>query len=359
VEELRCGVVGLRRGLAVARAVDAHPACRITAVCDSNEQRACKAADSFDADAYSHVEEMLGSDIHALIVATPPESHAELSMTAARRGKHVLCEVPAVARLEEALPLKQAVEEAGTVYMLAENMCFFSNIETMHALVEAGRIGNVYYAEGEYIHDCRELFQYRDDGLGGGTDGNPTWRVGLPPIRYTTHELGPLLMMLRDPVVSVVAMHTGRHGAPPFDAIDMEVALLKTRSGGVIKLLCGFAAEREPAFHFLSLYGTGGSVETDRYRPYDVIKAYFADVPYTRDLIEIPVSRGRPKAPPEARLGGHGTSEYYMVDAFVRRIREGAPGPLGVSEALNISVPGICAHRSAEQGGAPVEVPVY
>jgi predicted dehydrogenase len=343
----------------VARAVDAHPACRIVAVCDRNEQRVGEAAGALDARGYTDFAEMLDAAVDAVVVATPPVSHAELSIAAVQQGKHVLCEVPAVARLEEAVPLKQAVESSDAVYMLAENMCFFSNIETMHALVRSGRLGSVYYAEGEYIHDCRELFSSRDDGLGGGIRENPTWRVGLPPIHYTTHELGPLLMMLHDPVCSAVGMHTGRHGPPPLDAIDMEVGLFRTRSGGVIKLLCGFAMEREPAFHFLSLYGTGGSVETDRYRPYDSIKAYFADIPYTRDLVEIPVSRGRPKAPPQARLGGHGTSEYYMVDAFVRRIREGAPGPLGVAEALNISVPGICAHRSAELGGAPVEVPVY
>ena len=36
------------------------------------------------------------------------------------------------------------------------------------------RIGDLYYAEGEYIHDCRNLMFDRDDGMGGGVDGKPS-----------------------------------------------------------------------------------------------------------------------------------------------------------------------------------------
>ena len=115
--------------------------------------------------------------------------------------------------------------------------------------------------------------------------------------------------------------------------------------------------ERHPSFHFLSVYGTKGSVETDRYRPYGNLKAYFADLPHTTGLVDIPVSIDHPRAPREATLGGHGTSEYYMVDDFVRSILDSTDPPLDLAAAMRFTLPGICAHRSAEDGGNPVEVP--
>ena len=361
-KKIRVGVAGLRRGMNISQVVHNHDDAHITTVFDPNTSRANAAAESFGARSCASFEEMLSTDIDAVIVATPPVHHARLSCLAAEHGKHVLSEIPAVLTLEEAELLKNTVEQTGIVYMIAENVCYFSNIRTMHALVKEGKLGRIYYAEGEYVHDCRSLFTNRDDGLGdgGGVAGKPSWRAALPPIRYCTHELGPLLMMTADPICGVASMDTGSHNVRSFGAVDMAVALFRTRSGAVVKFLAGFSVIREPAFHFLSLYGTAGSAETDRYRPYENIKAYFDDIPFTRDLIDIPVSLNQPKAPREATAGGHGTSEFYMVDDFLRRIRGNLlDGPFGVSEALNMSVPGICADISSERGGELVEVPIY
>ena len=61
----------------------------------------------------------------------------------------------------------------------------------------------------------------------------------------------------------------------------------------------------------------------------------------------------RPKA------GGHGTSEYFMVDDFVRCILDDTKPAIDVYEGLDYTAPGICAHLSAEQGGKAVEVPDF
>lgn len=363
-EAVRFCLAGARRGASIARAVAAHPRAELALVCDLNPERATTVAAEFGAgscgDIGSVLEAQAGERIDALIVATPPATHADISCRALRRGFHVMSEVPAVITLEEATLLAQAAAESDAVYMIAENVCFFGNIMTMHDLVRSGRIGAVYFAEGEYIHDCRKLFADRDDGLGGGVDGLPTWRAALPPIHYCTHELGPILMMTADPVVEAVGLDGGSHTEASFGASALETAIFRTRSGGIIRLSVGFAIEREPPFHFFNLYGTRGSVETDRYQPYDRLKAHFSDLRETSDLIDIPVSLARRTAPAEARGGGHGTSEFDLVDRFIRRIHgEPCDAPLlGVDEALNMSVPGICAHQSAVRGGAPVKVPV-
>ena len=361
---IRIGVVGLRRGMVLARVAHANPSARVTAVCDRNRGRAEDAAKQFGAVAFTDFGEMLESSVDAVLIATPPISHSALTCQSAAAGVHVMCEVPAVAAPDEVSHLLASVRDAGIEYMIAENVCYFPNIESMKTIVDSGRVGEVYYAEGEYVHDCRGLFVDRDDGLGGGVDGKVTWRVGLPPIHYCTHEIGPLLMITGDPITEAVALDTGSRIAHGYGAIDMESALFRTKSGAVVKLLCGFAVAREPAHHFLSLYGTLGSVETDRYRPNEFLKAYFEEDPGSESLTDIAVTNRHDDELLRVLPGGHGTSEYYMVAEFIRRIAGDVSNDtgrrfLGVEDALNMSLPGLYAHLSAQQNGDRLSVPVY
>jgi hypothetical protein len=62
-------------------------------------------------------------------------------------------------------------------------------------------------------------------------------------------------------------------------------------------------------------------------------------------------------APPEAREGGHGTSEYWLLQDFLAAARGERPAPIDVHRALDYTVPGILAIDSAAAGGAPREVP--
>jgi hypothetical protein len=55
--------------------------------------------------------------------------------------------------------------------------------QTYRDMVHRGDLGEIVYAEGEYIHDL--------GGLMHDQDGNLTWRTKLPPIMYPTHDLGP------------------------------------------------------------------------------------------------------------------------------------------------------------------------
>ena len=81
-------------------------------------------------------------------------------------------------------------------------------------MARAGLFGEIYYAEGGYIHDCHEI-QY-------DADGNPTWRVtwqvGRNGCTYGTHSLGPVLEWLDDRLASGDVPRLGRpHGASAQD----------------------------------------------------------------------------------------------------------------------------------------------
>jgi hypothetical protein len=167
-----------------------------------------------------------------------------------------------------------------------------------------------------------------------------------------------------DRIVRATGLHGGRsiHPDKGIGFLDMEVGLFQTHKGAVIKILRSQVAPRHPELIFYSLHGTRGFVENGRSGGWGVSDGllYAEDEmdrrqgaqPLTCDPVD-------PSLPPEAKAGGHGTSEYYMVNDFIEALDRGAPPPIDVVRAVEFTIPGICAHESAMKGGVWVDVPQY
>ena len=358
---LRIGVVGAGRGRGPASVFKDHKDCELVAVTDRNPDLLKALCDRLEVpQRYDEFDDMVEADLDAVFVATPPPLHAEHSVAALRAGKHVQCEVPAVPSIEGGQELVKAVRETGLKYSFAENMCYFPYCHMYRDLVRDGELGEIIYVEAEYIHNCEHLMEGRPDGMGGGVEGKPSWRAKRPPIHYCTHDLGPLLQWLEDRCVTAVGMHTGCRRRTDLGVIDMEVALLRTARNITIKQLCGFAMAKEPAHHWFCVYGTEGQIEQNRF-PVEAgcstHRLYREKYDKLGGPMTLHVPNNDPSAPPEATVGGHGTSEYFMVDEFVQCILNDTKPPIDVYEGLDWTLPGLCAHISAENGSEPVDVP--
>ncbi len=355
---LRVGVAGLRRGMGFVRVFAHHRECELAAVCDVEPGRAAQVADEMNVPIhFDDYSELCRADIDAIVVATPAPVHVPHALEALAEGKHVLSEVPAAWDLQQAEQLARGVERSGLKYMFAENMCYFAYIQTYEQIVHRGEIGRPIYAEGEYVHDCRHLMHDRYDGVTPGSESGATWRAALPPIHYCTHDLGPILEIMDTRCVSAVGMHTGSNVLPEYDVIDAEVGLFKTESGAVVKILCAFSIVRHPSMHWMVVYGTEGYLEGPRFGGEHML--YSERTVNLSGPVKLPLSASHVGAPPEATAGGHGTSEYFMCNDFVRCIIDDTEPAIDVYRALDYTVPGICAHLSAENGGEPVEVPDF
>jgi len=58
------------------------------------------------------------TDVDAVVVATPPNTHAELVLEAVAAGRHVVCEKPFARDKNEALQMLAAAEQAGVVHLV-------------------------------------------------------------------------------------------------------------------------------------------------------------------------------------------------------------------------------------------------
>ena len=347
----RIGVVGFRRGTGPAHVFAALPDCQIAAVCELDARlRDCAHEQFPGVETFSDYAEMLRQGLDVVVVATPVPLHAEHSTMALEAGCHVLQEVTLAGNVQQCHELLQAVKaHPHQKFMLAENCNYWAHVMSWHRMFADGLLGEFMYAEAEYIHDVRSLL--RDAG------GKPTWRASLPPIHYCTHSLGPLLSITGERCISASGLRVASKLDPDRGHTPIEVGIFQTASGGVIKVLCAFGIVREPMFHYYTLYGTKGTLETERPPESPRTNAYLEAVPYLQGMARLPLGYDVPGAPAAAALGGHGTTEHYMIQDFMDCVRNDTKPPIDIYTALDMALPGLCAHESALNGGGAVPVP--
>ncbi len=360
MDRCRVGVIGLNRGQSYVRVCHAVGCATVTALYDVDVAWAERAAADTGARAFYDFEAFLNADIDAVVVASPVPFHAAQAAAALRAGKHVLSEVPACNTLDEARALVEAARGSSGVYMLAENYRYLDEVELLRRLHDDGRFGELYYGEGEYVHDCRGLWYNEDGGL--------TWRGRGGLAVYSTHSLGPLLYITGDRVATVSAL------AVPGGKFDervtfptMDLMQMVTAGGVTLRVRVDHVSPRPHRATYYALQGTHGSYEGEHF-PGDTSKVWLSDE-HEPSLFHAParwhsLSDHAPRyiperlaAVPEARSGGHGTSEYWLLRDFLAAVRGETPSPIDVYGGLDYTLPGIYAVESSRDGGAPVEVP--
>ena len=101
-EPRRLGVIGVGHlGRHHARILSAMPEARLTAVVDTNEQRAAEIASASGTTALTDYRDLLGQ-VDGVVVAVPTELHAEIAVPFLERGTPVLVEKPMSRTLADA-----------------------------------------------------------------------------------------------------------------------------------------------------------------------------------------------------------------------------------------------------------------
>ena len=124
----------------------------IYAVGSRSQERAQGFADKFGTSkAYGSYQEVF-ADPHVDIVyiATPHDSHCELSVAAMKSGKHVLCEKPIAINQRQAEQMIATSKETGRFFMEAFWSRFNPSIQAALQRVENGEIGTVRYINADF-----------------------------------------------------------------------------------------------------------------------------------------------------------------------------------------------------------------
>lgn len=386
---IRCAVIGAGRGRTFIRSAQAGDAGIVLAgICDTQPEALAAWSGVPGLKFYAEFNQVLHDpDIDAVCLATPVPLHAGQAIAALEAGKHVLSEVTAACTLDECHALVAAVETSGLTYMMAENYCFIDAVLQVQHMVEQGVFGELTYASGSYLHDCRQL--YFDPA------GELTWRgVMRRDIRansYPTHSIGPVARWLginrTDRFATTATWHgpsraashharerqPGRaaYSEPAFwNHPDTVTTCIRTENGVLIDLRVDWASARPHHMTRYELQGTRAAFcwpDGRQAEPLVWIEGRSPSDPHGaatdweplanyRAEFEHPLWREHRAA---AASTGHGGGDYFVLREFAAAIREQRRPLIDVYDAVTWSCLTPLSERSIAAGNIPVPVPDF
>jgi predicted dehydrogenase len=175
-----CGSVAQRGLLPHLAQEDIHEWAELAAVMDPVPGRAEATASRFGAELwFEDYDEMLASDIDAVVIASPIGYHYDQAMRAIAAGKHVHLNKTMTTTTAEATAVIEAAAEAGVKVVASPGRAHRARTVRTKEIVESGEIGRVYWAEigtADEGHE-HEGFRKAGDVL---TNVNPAWYYRRP-----------------------------------------------------------------------------------------------------------------------------------------------------------------------------------
>jgi len=256
-ERIRVGLIGCG-GISLAHArgyLQSPNLFEVVACCDERKELAEERAQQLGAKfVTTDYHDLLSrDDIDAVDICLPHHLHAEVTITAAEAGKHVLVEKPIATTLAEADAMIAAARNAGVVLMVAHNERFMPVYQKAKELVAQGVLGRIFLARADHNQFVRaepHSWLRRKATAGGGVlIGSGIHRVDL--LRWLVGEI-------------VRVFHQQRLVPERFsDEVEAaSVTVLEFENGAIGELTCNWSAYGAPSapwYELLWLYGTDGS----------------------------------------------------------------------------------------------------
>jgi predicted dehydrogenase len=359
----------------------------VPVLCDLNEKSLTRAADlvqkargsrpeTFSRGPLDYKRMLARDDFRAVLIATPQEDHARMSIDAMLAGKFVGSEVPAATTLEECWELVRTQQKTKSGYMLLENYRYGRNVMQVANMAEKGLFGELTYAECAYIHEIRSM-RFNPDGSLTWRGKNVAENIGD---LYPTHSVGPVCGWMginrSDRLVSMVTMSSksaatheyaarrfGKDSAPgkvPFLNGDTNNTLIRTKLGRLISVRYDVASPRPAGMGQYSLQGTRGAYSA----AFGQNKVYIEGRSRPHEWDELEKYRPEHEHPYWAARGeaasktGHGGGDYFVLTDFIRAIQTGR-SPIDVYDAATWSCIRPLSAVSLRNKSAPVEIPHF
>jgi len=402
LKRIRVGFVGVGgRGSGAVHRVSMIPGCEVVALCDLKAEKVAmnlrwlKEKDRADvskircyvgAEAYKDLCDNCECDV--VYCATPWSLHQPVALRALNGGKIALVEVTAALTTDQCWELVEASEKWRIPCMQLEN-CVYGEIELLELnLARLGMFGEIYHAEGAYIHDLREVIP----SVGEHSNPERVWRYGENMAhkgnRYPTHGLVPICQTMGinrgDRFDYLVSLENGPHNVnyeyfkreflsdfdprkkdPPAAMGDMNTTLIKTVNGKSIMVQHDVSSPR-PYSRANLISGTRGIVRDfpfmcafedwcfdrnahewfDEEKADEIREKYMH--PMWRDVSEI----GK-------KVGGHGGMDFIMDLRWAYCLQNGIPLDMDVYDLAATSCLCELTETSVRSGSKPVSVPDF
>jgi predicted dehydrogenase len=222
---------------------------KLHAICDLNPQRLKIAEHRFPgANVYHHAEELANDDdVDLVIIATPPNSHAKLSLQMMTKNKHVVCEKPLALNRSETDRMLEMAEKMKVHLSCHQNRRFDPDFTAIKRALHEDLIGDLFYLEtfvGGFSHPCG--YWHSHEEISGGTAYD-----------WGAHYLDWIVALIPDPPESVSGFRHKRVWHDVTNA-DQERIWIKFEGGKEAEFIhSDISAAPKPKWYLL---GTKGAI---------------------------------------------------------------------------------------------------
>lgn len=404
---VRIGLVGLgMRGPGAVENFSLIPGVQVVALCDYEEKRAVKQNERLRKNGLAPAAVYYGEkgyealckrpDIDLVYIATDWEHHAIVAKCALENGKNVADEVPSAMNLQECWDLINLAEQKQLNCMILENCCYdWFEMRTLN-MAQHGVFGEILRAQGAYIHNLDDFWDYYWKNPNGSDPDQLGWRLRYNKENrgdlYATHGLGPVAQALDihrgDRMKTLVSMDTKsvhgkelvekKTGKPctEFRNGDHTTTLIRTEGEKVIELQHD-VMNPQPYNRLYQLTGTRGFANKYPVEGYAVdasqLKAT-GNQPKVDDLsthsfmpdeqrkaleekYESPILKKFGKLAKE--VGGHGGMDFVMCARLIYCLQNGLPLDMDVYDLAEWCAIAELSAISLDNDCSPVTFPDF
>jgi predicted dehydrogenase len=228
---LRIGVVGAGRfATFLARAVKDLPDIRFTAVADADPDRATRLATTLAARPLTDWHALVGADdVEAVVITTPPASHAELALAALRAGRHVFCEKPLATEEDDAARITAAASASGCALVVDHVLRYNPILRAVGRLRGPllGPVRRLSFENDASDEDLDPEHWFWDERLSGGIF-----------VEHGVHFFDAANALIGSTPEAVQGIEGRRPGT---DLVDLAVATTRHPGGAVATFAHGFS----------------------------------------------------------------------------------------------------------------------
>lgn len=231
-----------------AQAFQTSNKCKLVAVADVRKESADAFAESLGAKAYDDYKTLAENEaLDAIIISTPPNSHAEIAIFFMQRGINVLCEKPLCLTVSEAGEMIASAEKNGVKFTMASKFRYVEDVIKAKSLVASDVLGEVVQFENAFTAKVDMTKRWNSDfqiSGGGVLMDNGTHSVDI--IRYFLGSIEEVLTVESSRIQGL--------------KVDENVRLLaRTKQGIVANVDLTWSINKELPY-FISVYGTNGTL---------------------------------------------------------------------------------------------------
>lgn len=239
------------------KGLQGHPELPVRAICDVSDELLQKVKRSYDVpQAYLKIEDLVRrKDIDIVVIYTPDQLHNLHIKTCFENSKHVICTKPLVTSRQEALKVMELVKKYPDLQlMVGQSSRFFGPMQKQRQAFEAGKLGELVFAETQYVHDMRWFYGNRSWAKEGGFD--LLFAAASHPVDLIRWYLGDVVDTFAYADRTLIAQKAD------FKGNDVFIINLKFASGRIGQVLGFYGLEQlhqNRPWIEVAVYGTKGS----------------------------------------------------------------------------------------------------